>query len=89
MTFFLWAIFGGFCVELVALYKIRTNLEKIPNVCHPFYFLTGFLMCLSGGFLVLLHQSDDGVVLSELMAFNIGASAPALLGTVMKEKFDI
>lgn len=36
-------------------------------------------MAALGGVLVLVYQASDDVVLSHILAFNIGASAPLIL----------
>lgn len=52
-------------------------------VRRTIYWVMSFLMCLMGMLLVLVY-TKSGVTMIPILAFNIGASAPFILGNVTK-----
>jgi hypothetical protein len=79
-----WGLFGGLLVEVAGLYELR----KIPSdefprhVFSKRYWIITALMVLIGGMLVLGYERS-GASLSALLAVNIGASAPLLIGRLV------
>lgn len=87
---FLFGCLGGFFVEILGLYKIRTlEPRKRPN-----YYKTGFfwactiLMICCGGILVTLYLGS-GISITPILATNVGVSAPLTLGALADRVPDI
>jgi len=80
---FWWGVTGGFLAELCGLWKLRHELgEKLPPYLRSwFYWVMTLFMILSGGIMALIYVSS-GVKLSPIVAVNIGASAPLLIGSL-------
>lgn len=78
---FVWGIGGGLFVEILSWYKIRKCAEPPHWFQSVFYWISTLFMIIVGGLLVLAHMRSD-VSLSPLLAINIGASAPLLIGTM-------
>ena len=72
---------GGAAAELVQWFSLRFTLHRgLPDWSKSWlYWLVTVLMALSGGGLVYLY-SISGMTLNPVLALNIGASAPLLLG---------
>jgi hypothetical protein len=83
---FLYGIFGGFLAELLGLFKLRHETsDSFPAwLRSPFYWIVTALMILSGGGLVVVYQ-HSAITLSPILAVNIGASAPLILGTLVSQ----
>ncbi len=79
MSAFLYAIGGGFALNIVRLAEL-SNVPKVdrpPTFSDPLYWVQFFGLPLVGGFLAYAHD-NSGAHLSPLLAVNIGASAPAI-----------
>ena len=83
---FLYGILGGFFAELAGLFKLRHQARKdLPTwLKSPFYWIITMLMILAGGFMVIIY-TKAGIILNPLVAVNIGASAPLILGTIIAQ----
>ena len=77
---------GGAAAELVQWFGLRFTLHKgLPDWSKSWlYWAVTFLMAVSGGGLVFLYAMS-GTVLSPILALNIGASAPLLLGKLVQQ----
>ena len=75
-------IAGGIAAELLKWYRIREELhDGVPDYAKTWlYWIVTGSMVLVGGLLVFLYQNTDGIELNLILAFNIGASAPLLVG---------
>jgi hypothetical protein len=85
--FFFYGICGGVAAELVGLYKLRTQAPSaFPLYLRTkFYWLVTVGMILAGGGLVwIYHQS--GLDMKPIIAVNIGASAPLIIGALTQSK---
>lgn len=80
----MWPLFGcgvlgGLLVELLRWWKLRES-ETFPSYSRsPFYWLITLAMILAGGFISVLYGLEPR---NALMAVNIGASAPAVIGAL-------
>lgn len=81
MELVFWGLLGGCAAEIVRWFRIRDELHKgVPNWAKSWlYWLITSLMVALGGVLVELYQNSQDVSLNELLAFNIGISAPLIL----------
>ncbi len=75
---------GGVCAEALKWYRIREELHKgVPDYAKSWpYWAVTIIMCLVGGGLVCAYQASEGVDLNPILAVNIGASAPLILGAL-------
>ena len=82
-TEFCYGVIGGFLAELFGLWKLRHELrEKLPPYLNSwFYWVMTILMIGSGGLVALIYYKS-GVALSPLLAVNVGASAPLIIGSL-------
>lgn len=83
---FFWGVCGGILAELLGLFKIR---RESPNalpawIKSPFYWAITVLMILAGGGLVIIYLRS-GVSLQAIVAVNLGASAPLLIGSLVAQ----
>jgi hypothetical protein len=85
--YFLYGIFGGLLAEFLGLYQLRTQApDSLPAYFRsPFYWLVTLLMILAGGGLVYIYD-QSGLALKPLIAVNIGASAPLIIGSLIQTK---
>jgi hypothetical protein len=82
---FLYGVFGGFLAELLGLFKLRHETPDLPEwLTSPFYWIVTILMILAGGGLVVVYLKSQ-FSLAPLIAVNIGASAPLILGTLVSQ----
>ena len=75
---------GGCAAEALKWYRIREELHKgIPAYAKSWlnWTVTG-IMAAMGALLVFVYQASEDVSLSPILALNIGASAPLILGTL-------
>lgn len=79
----MYGVVGGFLAELFGLWKLRHELkEKLPPYLKSvFYWSMTVLMIGSGGVVALVYFKS-GVTLSPLLAVNVGASAPLIIGSL-------
>ena len=75
---------GGCAAEALKWYRIREELhEGLPAYAKSWlYWAVTGIMAAMGGLLVFVYQASDEVSLSPILALNIGASAPLILGTL-------
>lgn len=85
---FVWGIGGGLFVEILSWYKIRKCTKPPHWFQSRFYWIGTFFMIIVGGILVVAHMHSE-VSLTPLLAINIGASAPLLIGTMAGTAPDI
>lgn len=83
--FFIYGMIGGMLAELLGLYKLRT---QAPNALPAYfrsilYWATTFGMILAGGVVVWVY-TKSGLDLKPIIAVNIGASAPLILGSFIQ-----
>jgi hypothetical protein len=80
---FLWGCFGGILAELLGWFRLRHELgTKFPDHATSIaYWLVTLLMVLAGGGLALAYIKSN-VGLNAVLALNVGASAPLILGTL-------
>jgi hypothetical protein len=75
---------GGAAAEVLGIYKITRTNTKLPAVMkRTLYWAMSFIMCLMGMLLVFIY-TISGVTMIPILAFNIGASAPFILGNLTK-----
>ena len=76
---------GGCAAETLKWYRIREELHKgVPAHAKSWlYWAVTGIMAAMGGLLVFVYQASEGVNLSPILALNIGASAPLILGTLV------
>lgn len=83
---FLWGFCGGVLAELLGLFKLR----HLPPGTRPvwikssFYWVITGLMMVAGGVVVIAYLMS-GVSLKAIVAVNLGASAPLLIGTLVAQ----
>ena len=79
----LWfaGLLGGCASEVLKWFRIREELHKgLPDYAKSWsYWIVTIVMAALGGVLVFMYQASEDVVLSHILAFNIGASAPLIL----------
>ena len=83
---FFYGVIGGFLAELFGLFKLRHEAkESLPVWLKSiFYWALTLLMILAGGVLVVIYLKSN-ISLSALVAVNIGASAPLIIGTFVSQ----
>lgn len=79
---FIYGVLGGSFAEMLGIYKLRREIPESRPIwlTSPFYWIITGLMILTGGALVTVYLKS-GVSLNALLALNIGASAPLIVGT--------
>lgn len=77
---------GGAAAELVQWFGLRFTFHRgLPDWSKSWlYWLVTFLMAVSGGGLVYIYALS-GTPLSPILALNVGASAPLLLGKLIQQ----
>lgn len=77
---FIFGLIGGLLVELLGAYKhLRLPAESRPAYYKSaFYWFVTLLMVISGGALAAIYS--ENIEISPVLAINIGASAPLLIG---------
>jgi len=83
MAPFLFAVFGGFAVNVLRLADLAQTprIERPETFSDPLYVFQFIVLPLLGGGLAYTYQAS-GTILSPILAFNIGASAPLILKTL-------
>ena len=76
-----WGIAGGVAAEALRWFRIRDELHKgVPDWARSWlYWVVTVVMIAFGGVLVGAYENSADVRLNELLALNIGASAPLIL----------
>lgn len=85
---FMYGLFGGLVAEIFGLFKLRRESAGHSWLRSPFYCAVTVLMVLTGGGLVVLYLKSE-FDLNPLLAFNVGASAPLILGAVTSQVPDV
>jgi hypothetical protein len=85
-----WGIAGGVFAELLGWFKLRHQApEDLPiHVKTAHYWIVTTCMILSGGILVVAYLRSD-LKVNAIMALNVGASAPLILGTLVSQSAPI
>jgi hypothetical protein len=78
---FLLGLVGGLVPEFVTAYRLRKEPQMPQWFKRWNYWVPTFLMILAGGGLAALY-TDSGTKLGPILAVNIGATAPLILGTI-------
>lgn len=82
---FLFGALGGFLAEVLGLFKLRHEADNLPAFLETwFYWVITGAMVLSGGVLVWVYLLSD-MALSPLVAVNLGASAPLIIGSLVSQ----
>jgi len=81
---FLYGLLGGLLSEVLGLFRLRQQRpETLPEwLSSWFYWATTLLMVAAGGLLVVIYLRS-GIAVQPILAVNVGASAPLLIGTVL------
>jgi len=75
---------GGIAAEGLGIYKITRTHDQLPAIMkRKLYWAMSLFMSLMGMFLVFFY-TISGVTMTHILAFNIGASAPLILGNLTK-----
>jgi hypothetical protein len=79
-------VLGDIFGELVNLFKLRQQPATMLPVWirSPWYWTLTALMILSGGGLVAIYLKSS-IQVAPILAVNIGASAPLILGTLVAQ----
>lgn len=80
-TEFWYGLLGGVFAEVLGLWKLRhVAAAELPHYLRtPFYWLMTSAMVGVGGLVALVYVKS-GIALSPLVAVNVGASAPLIIG---------
>ncbi len=81
---FFYGLFGGLLAELLGLFKLRHEISLPSWLKSPFYWLVTCAMICAGGGVVIIYLKS-GMTLNPLLAVNVGASAPLILGTLVSQ----
>lgn len=83
---FWWGVLGGFLAELLQWFGIRHSLHRgLPDWSKSsVYWVVTVAMVFAGGGLVLMYVKS-GVDLTPILAVNLGASAPLVLGRLVQQ----
>ena len=83
---FSYGMLGGFFAVLLGLFQLRKQApDVLPQFLKSwFYWTITLLMILAGGGLVVIYLKSD-IPLKPILAVNIGASAPLLIGTFVAQ----
>lgn len=81
-TFF-FGLLGGVFAELLGHFRMRTSAPgELPSYLqHWYYWLVTFGMIVAGGVLAFAYVKS-GMLLPPLIAINVGASAPLIIGNL-------
>ena len=83
---FAYGVAGGLFAEVLGLFKLR----HLARDARPEWLKSGFYwgvtlcMVLAGGLLVVAWLRS-GIALSPLLAINVGASAPLIIGSLVAQ----
>lgn len=83
---FAWGLFGGFLAELLGFWKLRCEAsETWPSwLKTKTYWVITFGMVAAGGGVVIMYLRSH-IELSPLLAVNVGASAPLIIGALVSQ----
>ncbi len=85
-----YGIGGGALAELLGWWKLRqTAPVNLPAYLKsPFYWIMTVLMSLAGGVVAFVY-AKSGISLSPILALNVGASAPLIIGNLTAKTPDV
>ena len=79
LQIFLFGCLGGSLIELLRWWKLRESLE-FPNYCKkPAYWCLTLAMITAGGLIAVAYGTGTT---KAILAMNLGASTPAIIGTL-------
>ncbi len=83
---FFYGLLGGLFSELLGLFRLRQQaVRTLPEFLRSgFYWLVTMGMLLAGGGLVVVYVKS-GISLNALLAVNVGASAPLIIGSLVSQ----
>lgn len=83
---FLYGLLGGFFAELLGLFALRQQSPAtLPQFLKSrFYWFVTVAMTVAGGGLVAVYVKS-GMLLNPLVALNVGASAPLIIGSFVAQ----
>ena len=81
---FIYGIAGGTVAEFLVWWNLRHNTHLPDWIKRPFYWLMTGGMILIGGGIVALYLTSN-VELTPILAVNVGASAPLIIGSLVKQ----
>jgi hypothetical protein len=83
---FLFGVVGGLFGEVLSLFNLRHQPVGLLPVWlkSPWYWAMTILMILSGGGLVVIYMKSS-ISVAPILAVNIGASAPLILGRLVAQ----
>ena len=83
---FLFGAAGGILGEVLNLFKLRHQpANTLPDwIRSCWYWAITTLMVMSGGFLVVVYLRSN-IPLVPIVALNLGASAPLIIGTLVAQ----
>lgn len=86
LTGFGFGILGGIFAEVLGLFQLRKTVPDAFPVWlkSAFYWVITIMMILCGGGLVDIYLKS-GIDLKALVAVNIGASAPLIIGALVAQ----
>jgi hypothetical protein len=86
LSAFGWGLIGGLLAELLGLFKLRqTAPGSLPEWLRSWFYWTVTLsMIVAGGVLVLVYFKS-GISLQPVIAVNVGASAPLIIGSLVAQ----
>jgi hypothetical protein len=76
---FLFGCLGGIAIELLRWWKLRESIEFPVYARKWTYWFLTIAMILAGGLIAVAYGTDPK---SALLAMNLGASTPAIIGTL-------
>lgn len=81
MRVFIFGFLGGLFAELLGIYKLRTQAPKALPVYLKsyFYWAVSVGMMVAGGVVAYIY-SASGIEIKPILALNVGASAPLIIG---------
>lgn len=84
---FLYGLLGGFAAEILGLFKLR-RAGAPQYVRSIFYWVVTLAMIALGGGVAWLYIKSE-IDLTPLLAVNVGAAAPLILGQLVAQAPDI
>lgn len=87
---FLYGVGGGMGAELLGLFRLRRRSpSQLPRwLTSRFYWVVTVSMIVAGGGLAVVYVAS-GVGLTPILAINVGASAPLILGALTSQAPDL
>jgi hypothetical protein len=77
-----WGLFGACLPELLALYRSRSK-KRMASPSIVYWSITLVMIAAGGGITIAYFRS--GFDLNPLLALNIGASAPLIIGSLVNQ----